>query len=162
MKKVAYITSGKIGIPRFTYNELKTLKRQDVDFVLCLTQLKSGPCMPEPEWSTIKANRMKAISEFVDVIKPKSRQLNFFLQGYKLGVLPYYFMALSFYRDLKNLNISSIHCQMGDDKLFIGYFLKLLLNIPLSVTVHAHELYKRKVYEQNSEMSHLPERGRMV
>ena len=41
---------------------------------------------------------------------------------------------------------------MGDDKLYIGYFLKALMNKPLTVTVHAHELYQRKVYDQNSEV----------
>ena len=34
MTKVAYITSGKIGIHRFTYNELIELKKHEIDFLL--------------------------------------------------------------------------------------------------------------------------------
>jgi glycosyltransferase involved in cell wall biosynthesis len=36
---------------------------------------------------------------------------------------------------------------MGDHKLFIGYFLSRLLAIPLTTTIHAHELYAKWVYE---------------
>ncbi|MCA9750048.1 MAG: glycosyltransferase family 4 protein [Romboutsia sp.] len=48
--------------------------------------------------------------------------------------------------------MTSIHCQMGDQKLYIGYYLKKLLNIPLTVTVHAHELYQRQVYDNNEQI----------
>ena len=44
---------------------------------------------------------------------------------------------------------------MGDDKLYIGYFLKKLMKLPLSVTVHAHELYQRKVYDDNEAIREL-------
>jgi glycosyltransferase involved in cell wall biosynthesis len=39
-------------------------------------------------------------------------------------------------------NTERIHCHLGDRKLYVGFFCKLLLgNVPLSVTIHAHELY---------------------
>jgi glycosyltransferase involved in cell wall biosynthesis len=64
-------------------------------------------------------------------------------------------MALSLYNDIKDNNNTSLHCQMGDDKLYIGYYLKKIMNIPLSVTIHAHELYMRRVYDKNDEVIEL-------
>jgi len=155
MKKIAYITSGKIGIPRFTFNELILLKENGIDFNLCLTQLKPGPCMPKAEWKYYTADRIKALREFVKLLFLKKGILKLFIEAKNKKVLSYFFISLSFYKDIQNNNIESLHCQMGDDKLYIGYFLKKIMNIPLSVTVHAHELYQRKVYDSNDEIKEL-------
>ena len=155
MKKVAYITSGKIGIHRFTYNELVLLEEKGIEINLCLTQLNPGSWMPKKKWKFYVANRTKAIKQFFDLFFSQHNDLSLFFEAKKKNVLSYYFIALSFYSDLKKGGITSIHCQMGDDKLFIGYFLKKLMKIPLSVTVHAHELYQRKVYDDNQTIREL-------
>ncbi len=154
-KNVAYITSGKVGIHRFTFNELYLLEEKGIGFILCLTQLNEGPCMPMKNWSVITAARFKALSQFFKLFVSKKHIISMLLESKRLKVVPYFFMALSFYYDLKKNNITSIHCQMGDDKLYIGYFLKKLLNKPLTVTVHAHELYKRGVYDENDKIKKL-------
>lgn len=156
LTKIAYITSGKIGIHRFTYNELVELDKNDINFILCLTQLKPGPWMPKEYWNIFIASRKKAIIKFTNLALINFNLIcSLFLEAKKKKVIPYFFIALSFYNDLRNNEITSIHCQMGDDKLYIGYFLKRLLNIPLTVTVHAHELYQRKVYNRNNEIKEL-------
>jgi glycosyltransferase involved in cell wall biosynthesis len=149
MRRVAYITSGKTGLHRFTYNEIDLLVKRKIEPLLCFTQLKKGSWMPKKEWFWIEANLIKAIRSQLELMIRSPKKLALLREALKLRVIPYYLMALSFYRDLKGQNLHSIHCQMGDDKLYIGYFLKKLLNLPLSVTVHAHELYQRKVYDQN-------------
>jgi len=153
--KIAYITSGVAGIHRFTYNELTLLKERGVEFNLCLTQLNKGPCMPKKDWIYYTAGRIKSITQFINLTFSKTKVLELFFEAKKNRVLSYFFIALSFYKDIKNSNITSLHCQMGDDKLYIGYFLKKLLRIPLTVTVHAHELYSRKVYDDNDEIKKL-------
>ena len=60
MAKIAYITSGKVGIHSFTHNEINELLK-DHNIVLCLTQLNKGPYMPEKEWETIVASKKKII-----------------------------------------------------------------------------------------------------
>jgi len=155
MKKIAYITSGVNGIHRFTYNELSLLKDNGIDFNLCLTQLKKGPCMPKNEWVFFTANRFKAIKCFIVLLITNKEILKMFFEARKKNVLSYFFISLSLYSDIKKNDISSIHCQMGDEKLYIGYFLKKIMDIPLSVTVHAHELYSRKVYDNNDEIREL-------
>ena len=150
MVKVAYITSGKIGIHRFTYNELVELEKNNIKFVLCLTQLKSGPWMPKGKWKIFVASRKKSIMEFVKLLLVRTKLITeLFSEAKKKHVVPYFFIALSLHSDLKEKEITSLHCQMGDKKLYIGYFLKKLMKTPLTVTVHAHGLYQREVYDNN-------------
>lgn len=155
MKKVAYITSGKLGIHRFTYNELALLEEKGINISLCLTQLNKGSWMPKLNWDIHVAEKTKAIKTFFQLLLSRHAVLRFLIEAKRKGVLSYYFIALSFYNDLKNKGITSIHCQMGDDKLYIGYFLKKMLKIPLTVTVHAHELYQRKVYDDGLNLRNL-------
>jgi glycosyltransferase involved in cell wall biosynthesis len=154
VRKVAYITSGKIGIHRFTYNELIELKKNGIDFKLCLTQLKPGSWMPKSNWDVLVASRKKAIVNILnEVFRNLKLVFKLFLEAKDNKVIPYFFIALSFSSDLrKDKAIMSLHCQMGDSKLYIGYFLKRLLHLPLTVTVHAHELYQRRVYDNNKEV----------
>lgn len=156
MKKIAYITSGKIGIHRFTYNELVELENNGIDFILCLTQLKPGPWMPLRHWEVATASRKKALIEFIRLfcLQPLII-IDLLIEARKDNVLSYFLIALSLHRTLRKQSVASLHCQMGDRKLYIGYFLKKLLKIPLSVTVHAHELYQRSVYDRNTEIRKL-------
>ena len=156
MKKIAYITSGKTGLHRFTYNELIELKRNEIDFILCLSQLNNGSWMPKKEWNVSVASRSKALIQFIKLLFLNFKILRKLLrEALKKKVFPYLLIALSIYSDLQKKRISSIHCQMGDKKLYIGYFLKKLMNLPLTVTVHAHELYQREVYDHNDEIKDL-------
>ncbi len=155
MKNIAYITSGKVGIHRFTFNELLLLEENKINFNLCLTQLEEGPCMPKKNWIYFTASKFKAVSQFFRLLLSKKQIVKMLREAKELNVLPLFFIALSFYRDIYNNNITSIHCQMGDHKLYIGYFLKKLMKIPLTVTVHAHELYQRDVYDNNEKIKNL-------
>ena len=157
MAKVVYITSGKIGIHRFTYNELIELNKNKIDFTLCLTQLNEGSWMPLENWEVLVATKKKAILSFLqELVSNSIKIIELMQEAKKNGVLPYFLIALSLYSDLKkDKTITSLHCQMGDKKLYIGYFLKRLLDLPLTVTIHAHELYQRKVYDNNDEIRRL-------
>ena len=152
MKNVVYITSAKTGIHRFTLNELKLLEEHSISFYLCLTQLKEGPCMPSENWTVFTAKGIKAIRQYFKLVFSKHKINKMLIEAKNANAVPYFLMALSFYNDLKDKNVTSIHCQMGDKKLYIGYFLKKLLKAPLTVTVHAHELYQREVYDKNSQI----------
>ena len=155
MSKIAYITSGKTGIHRFTYNELLELNTNKIDFVLCLTQLNPGPWMPIRGWPVLVASKRYALVELAGLLTTRPRQLiRLSYEAIVNKVLRFFLIALSFYWFLKKEPISSIHCQMGDKKLYIGYFLKQLMGggVPLSVTVHAHELYQRSVYDSNKQV----------
>ena len=146
MNKIAYITSGKIGIHSFTYNEINELEKESNRIVLCLTQLNPGPYMPSDNWEILIASKHILIIPLLKLLLRHPKKFaNLFKKAIASKAIPYFFIAVFFYDRLRN--ITSIHCQMGDKKLFIGYFLKKLLNRPLTVTIHAHELYQRAVYD---------------
>lgn len=148
MANIAYITSGKVGIHSFTHNEISELSKEH-RIILCLTQLNKGPYMPEPNWETVVASKHKII---IPLLKTIINNPVLFIRLFKMaklnGAIPYLFTAFYFKEYLKRKNISSLHCQMGDYKLFVGYFLKKLMHLPLTATIHAHELYQRDVYDK--------------
>jgi len=157
MENILYITSGKTGIPRFTYNELIELEKKNLHFTLCLTQLKPGPWMPDKKWPVLSAKSKHVFlgSLFLIISKPL---LFFNLVRFSIqeSVFPYFLMAVSFNQQIKNKKaVTSIHCQMADKKLYIGYFLKRIQNKPLSTTLHAHELYQRKIYDAPQKLKYL-------
>ena len=73
--------------------------------------------------------------------------LKLFKEAYKSNAIKYLAVAIYFSRRLTHIN--SVHCQMGDHKLFIGYYVSQILNIQLTVTIHAHELYHPIAYIQD-------------
>ena len=148
MSSIAYITSGKFGIHSFTHNEICELVK-DHEIFLCLTQLNLGPYMPENDWTIFVASKKKL---FIPLQKNMIAYPLLFIKLFKFAkkhnVIPFLLISFYFFEHLKHKKIDTIHCQMGDHKLFIGYFLKQLMNLPLTVTVHAHELNQRDAPEK--------------
>ena len=68
MTKIAYVVSGKVGIHSFTFTELELLERNNIDFILCLTQLKKGPFMPKPHWKKIIASHWSILNGIIKTI----------------------------------------------------------------------------------------------
>jgi hypothetical protein len=96
---VLLINSGKIGIHRFTFNELVELENQGIGFFLCLTQLNKGPWMPKKDWYTFRANFFKAIWGFIIVLLFKPlvlfKSLRLALRESSLAYLYYSFKFLT-------------------------------------------------------------------
>ena len=103
-KKIAYITSGKIGLHRFTYNELKLLKEKDIDFILCFTQLNNGPCMPEDSWDFIKAKKTNVLFEFFLLLFLKPNFFKVLIESIRNNTFAYFLVSISFF----NLNFLHI------------------------------------------------------
>jgi len=155
MAKIAYITSGKFGIHSFTHNEITELVK-DHEIFLCLTQLNSGPFMPKSEWKTFIASKKKVTFSLLKLLLTKPFLfIKLLIFASKNNIVLFLFISIYFYLQLKSEKINSIHCQMGDHKLFIGYFLKLIMDLPLTVTIHAHELYQHDVYDAPDKFKNL-------
>ena len=152
---IAYLTSGKTGLHSFTYSELKLLEKSNVKFTLCLTQFNKGAFLPDKTWNVEILSIIKII--IGGVVFLFTNPINFnkcLLQAIKENVVVYFFSALSFYK-LRSTNINFIHCQMGDHKLVIGYFISRLLNIKLTTTIHAHEIYSNLYFYKKIFISNI-------
>jgi colanic acid/amylovoran biosynthesis glycosyltransferase len=154
MTKIAYITSGKTGLHPFTFRELELLRESNINFVLCFTQLNNGLFMPLKDWDFIVFDK---ISFFIPLLVfTLSNPIKFYKllsESIKTNSVKYFIIAIYFYYKLHN--VTSIHCQMGDHKLFIGYYLSKILNKPLTTTIHAHELYSELSYKSDHRYSML-------
>lgn len=146
---ICYITSGKSGLESFTFRELKSLVEEyGVDVELCLTQLKKGPYMPKKNWSTHIASKKKILEgTFLYMLTSPKKFISLVRKARKNKTLLYLLLAFCFWKDIKRKNLTHIHVQMGDHKLFIGYYLHKIFDLPLSVTIHAHEIYRRENYD---------------
>lgn len=154
MTKIAYITSGKTGLHSFTFRELELLQENNINFVLCFTQLNNGLFMPLKTWDFIVFDKTSFfISLFVFVFSKPIKFYKFLIESAKNNSVKYFIIAIYFYYKLNN--ITSIHCQMGDHKLLIGYYLSRLLDKPLTTTIHAHELYSDLSCEGSHRYSRL-------
>lgn len=153
MKKIAYIFSMKKGIAPFIYSELVELEKKEFSFSIFPTKMGTGMKKPKPNWNIIKYNPLiTIIKQPIHLIKNPFKYLNLFYESIISNSLINFIIAT----ELKD-KISShdrIHCHFGDDKLFIGYYCKKWLNIPLSVTIHAHELYRNnwKMFKKSLEL----------
>lgn len=156
MIKIVYITSAKKGLPAFTFKELELLEKNDINFVLCLTQLQEGVFLPKKKWATYVPSKIKIfLFLFFFVINHPKKFIKLFSEAYSKRLCKWLIVSLFFYYKLKKHEISSIHCQMGGNKLYIGYFLSKLLNKKLTVTIHAYELYNEDAYSKIEVLSEI-------
>lgn len=135
--RIIYLLSGKNGISGFTRRELELLLESDIDVTLCFTQYRGEEING---WTSIIFRREYFfISLIRNILKLFHEKI--LIEAIRSGELPSLMVAIYFYDRTKNSNPNFIHVQMGDHKLSIGYYLRKLLKIPLSTTIHAHELY---------------------
>lgn len=140
---VAYILSMKrTGLDAFNYREMRELINHGLNISIFPTKYNVGPYMPEEEWDCYIYNPIKVVLKqpFFFLNNPK-QYLRLLCESFKTKSLIDFLIANEFANQMKRRNIQHIHCHFGDHKLFIGYYCKRHLNIPLTVTIHAHELY---------------------
>ena len=152
-KAIFYLTTAKVGLHSFSYTELNLLKQRGIPFILGLVQLRKGPFMPKKEWTTLVFSmRSLVVCIFSAFLQNPARYLKLFIESVKDSHFKYFLVATYFYHNLRKNNIADVHVQMGDHKLFIGYFLSELLGVNLTTTIHAHELYQPLAYSNKSIM----------
>jgi glycosyltransferase involved in cell wall biosynthesis len=64
------------------------------------------------------------------------------LEAIRLGAFVDFLMAGAFAKTVIDLRLELIHCHFGDHKLFVGYLCGRLSERPVTVTIHAYELYR--------------------
>ena len=129
------------------------LQQSGIPFILGLVQLRKGPFMPKDEWQTMvfKMSSLGFCIVFAFLRKP-AHFSQLILESIKYHQLKYLLIASCFFQRLRKKNIADVHVQMGDHKLFIGYYLSRLLEVKLTTTIHAHELYQPLAYSNKAIM----------
>ena len=141
---IGYIVSLKQpGLIAWIYREMVALEQLGVRVSVFPTKYFVGPYMPKENWFTARWTPLNLL--FSNVILLFTRPLTYLsvlMRAIRFNAVPEFFLAGFFGLHMKKMGVDRIHCHLGDKKLYVGYFCQLfLVNIKLSVTIHAHELY---------------------
>lgn len=131
-----------MGLEPFVYREMEELKKLGLDIVIFLTKYNQGPYTPKRDWKYYKISKIPIIAKqpLYFFRNPNSYFL-LFIESIKSRCLIDFLISEYYAEKMKNEHIERLHSHFGDHKLIIGYFCHKILNIPLTVTVHAYELY---------------------
>lgn len=142
--RVAYILSmAKRGIPAFTYREIEVLTEEGVEVSIFPLKFRPGPYMPKSEWYCCAYNPALAVlRQPLHFLKRPRKYLELLLLAVRTGTLAEFAIAMDYAPKMKARGVERVHCHFGDRKLFVGYYVNRLLGLPLSVTVHAYEIYR--------------------
>ena len=152
--KIGYILGLKQGIHRFIYRELCAMEEMDCEVSIFTTKNNPGVYNPHDNWKVYDYNKVSLLLfQVLYFLKQPSLYLKLFSEAMKNNSIPDFFIAAHYLDKVKNLDL--IHAHFGDRKLYVAYFLKRFTNIPLTVTIHAHELWRNP----NWKMFHLSMRA---
>jgi len=140
--RVAYVVSMATGLHSFVYREIRELRENGVGVILLPTKIGAGPYPPSADWPVERLTALRALaSHWRMLVRDNRRYVTALLEAIRMRALIDFAFAGFFSDAIIMQNVQLIHCHFGDHKLFIGYFCGKLTNRPVSVTIHAYELY---------------------
>lgn len=140
--EIIYIVSAGKGLEAFIYRELEYLESSKVNFHLCLTKYKKGDIYsPKHKWKYSFISLKLLLRNSFKMIFKILKNINLLKLSIKHHVSVDFLVAVYFSVLIKRDKVRLIHCHFGDRKFFVGFFLKKIINKPLTVTLHAHEFF---------------------
>jgi colanic acid/amylovoran biosynthesis glycosyltransferase len=139
---VAYVVPMGGGLHSFVFREVRELQALGVRVHLFPTKVTQGPYWPRPDWPVHIASPLKAAISHVRVFfRDPARYLSVLLEAFSYGALLDFVVAGFFSDRIETLGLGLIHAHFGDHKFFIAHLCGHLTGRPVTVTVHAYELY---------------------
>lgn len=141
--KIGYIVSLKQpGLHAWVYREMISLERRGFKISIFPTNNYVGPYMPKPKWFTAHWTVFGLFLAQLQwlILHPVRYAKILKIALYYKAPLEF-MLAVYFVKYMNNQRVDRIHCHFGDRKLYVGYFCHIITLLPLSVTIHAHELY---------------------
>jgi glycosyltransferase involved in cell wall biosynthesis len=139
---IGYVVPMGKGLDSFVYREIEQLTGMGLKIVLFSTKYKKHDIFsPKTEWPcfVLSPLLLLLLSPLI-MIKALIRP-GLFLHAIRYKSLVELAFALHYAPKMLREKISQIHCHFGDRKLFVGYYCKRITGLPLSVTIHSHELH---------------------
>lgn len=132
----------KNGVQSFVFSEIEALKENSLKILLFPTKYNEGPYMPKKDWYCYVYKPFFVIlKQPLFLIKNPFCYIKLLMEALRTKSLIDFAIGFDFANEMKKRKVRRIHCHFGGHQLFIGYYCKKILNIPLSVTIHAYELY---------------------
>lgn len=141
-RRVGYVVPVGAGLDTFVYREIDALVAQGFEISLFATKYKKGDVYePKKEWRLYTLTPAQMLMRAPQILFRMLLHPLLAIEAVRDNGLIDLIFALDFAPEMKRRGLRQIHCHHGDHKLFIGYYCKRLINLPLSVTIHAHEFY---------------------
>ncbi|HEY4233822.1 MAG TPA: glycosyltransferase family 4 protein [Lacipirellulaceae bacterium] len=137
---IGIIASMKKGLEHFIYREVCGLADQGAAISIYPTKHRRGLYNPRPDWTVYRWRAWAVLlAQPLQFLTMPVRYLATLFAAIKHRALVDFFLAAYFAPRMRDVDV--IYATFGDRKLFVGYFCKRLLDKPLAVEIHAHELY---------------------
>src|SRR5437879_2382019 len=140
--QVGYIVSMAHGLQSFVYREVRELLTHGVVVHLFPTKVGPGPYAPDDGWPVHRPSLSTLLTmHFQTLMTNPRRYLAVLREALLLGGFMDFTLAVFVLKTAQREKLRLIHCHFGDHKLFVGYLCGRLSDGPVSVTIHAYELY---------------------
>ncbi len=131
----------KRGLDHFVYRELTAFAADGLAISLFPTKLARGLYNPEPGWRVHRWHPLVVLLlQPLFLIRAPARYLGLLREATRYRAFTDFVLAWYFASRMNDVDV--LYATFGDHKLFIGYFCKRILQMPLVVTIHAYELYQ--------------------
>lgn len=139
---VGYIVPMGKGLDSFVYREVEQLTEMGLKIVLFSTRYKKNDIFsPKAEWPCFVLSPLLLIMLAPLIVLKALIRPQLLLHAIRYKSLIEFAFALHYAPRMSKENLAQIHCHFGDRKLFVGYYCKRITGLPLSVTIHSHELH---------------------
>lgn len=140
--RIGYVVSMAGGLHSFVYREVRELRSHGVSVFFFPTKVGHGPYETPAGWPVYRPTVSRLLGAHArELTRRGKRYLSILAEAVRLRGLIDFALAVCFSERMRALGIQLVHCHFGDHKFFIGYFCGRLTGLPVSVTVHAYELY---------------------
>ena len=140
--KVAYIVSMGKGLESFIYREIEHLMECGQELILFATKYKKHDIYsPKSNWEHYYFTTATFLLHLPLLLLQLPLRPKLLMHAIGHRGIPELLFALRYSSIMKSKGIEAIHCHFGDRKLFVGYYCKQITGLPLSVTIHSHELH---------------------
>jgi len=139
--RIAVIASMKRGLEHFVFRELMSLEKRGLSISLYPTKQGPGLYNPKPEWDVLRWRPLAVVAAQPRCfLRAPATYLRLLREAVAMRAIVDFLLAWYFARSMTDASV--IYATFGDHKLFVGYFCKRILGLPLVVTIHAYELYQ--------------------
>ncbi len=140
-RNIAYIVSMPHGLDAWTFREIYALAEDAINVTIFPLRYASGPYMPEQGWDCYRYNKwLVVLRQFLWLIRQPTTYIPLLIESIETRSLIDFLLGFDFAQQMAKRGVEMIHCVFGDHKLFIGYYCKRILGIPLSVALYGYDL----------------------
>jgi glycosyltransferase involved in cell wall biosynthesis len=130
----------KYGLPQFVFRDIQALTHKGHEVRLFTLHNTKGLYNPAPDWPVVPLSVIRILWHYFWFILSKPLvYIDLLKTAIKNRSLVDLTIAISFVHKMQDVDV--LFSYFGDHKLFVGYYCKRILGIPLAVTVRAYELY---------------------